>query len=292
MRCELQLPKVIFSLILVCFYPNIVSAQYGLYGDRERIGWVNDNGSLKGEVDCVIINDYELKNVNGKEQKGNFIQKWIYYFNDSGNVDYYEIYSASGMLDSKVVYVYDHCNNNIRNVLYASDKNVIITVETQYNEQNQKISERMYQNDELRNVFTFEYKGSRVIVKETFGVLAGYADTYYLDSEGRVIKEESSEGRRIKMTTTNEYDLNGKIKETITRDSHGNISFVYQYSYDENSSIIKYTSKSGVSVDAVWYYTNDERGSCVQKKEYKTETEFPVKLREYEIKYKPKTTNN
>ena len=83
----------------------------------ERQGW---KGSLYGDVESVTISEYDLKERFGEEVKGDLKDRYIYKFNERGDVIEKARYNSDGSLDEKIIYKYDSKGNQIEEAFYTS----------------------------------------------------------------------------------------------------------------------------------------------------------------------------
>ena len=96
---------------------NFSFAQTKIENDLTRVG-------LKGKVSFFSESKYELVEKFGEIEKGSFIDKTTYKYDEKGNEIEWNVYNADGSLEFKNTYKYDEKGNEIEENQYNADESL------------------------------------------------------------------------------------------------------------------------------------------------------------------------
>jgi hypothetical protein len=175
------------------------------------------------------------------------MEKTLHFYDENGHKIRDENYFDEDLFE-KINYVFDKNGNMITQTRLDEDDNEIEKQESEFNENNQMLTQLFYQNGTLERKVGFTY-----------------------DEGGRCISEiHSGSSGKVKERVEYSYNEQGKKTSSTSRDSAGNIIGYVDVEYDEHMNPVKYASETSgyYNSKAVNQITYDDEGRAIENEYY------------------------
>ena len=267
---------------------------------------------LFGKVKSIIINNYEYE--EGSVFSKHLLSKYIYKYDENGNIIEYNHYKSDGSLNRKRTYKYDENGNIIesndilnesydRTLIIRYDKNVN-NIEWSWHGSDGYSSEKntarydengniIEENEFWQGKFTYNYDVNGNEIEWNWYLNDGILykkHTKQYDVNGNEIEFNFYEYGELVSTKTCKYDENGNTIED-NRIHHDDEDAdwertTYSYGYDENGNIIEkncYKSDRSLEYKHTYRYEFDEKNNYIKSIKYLNDN--PKSIIEREIEY-------
>ena len=230
--------NILYIPLIICFI------SFSFTGDKSnKIKNDLSEFNLKGKVKILTEIEYKISPNIGKIKEGDMLYKYIYSFNETGNIIETNSYDPEGNLDGKYVYTYDNNKGN---------KTEMIS----YNPDGSSDEKCTYNYDSKGNMIKEIWYNSEGGISKQYG--------YKYDDKGNKIAMNRYDSRdSLICKDSYKYDDNGKKIEW----NHYNLSPPTDGSLSKKV-IIKYDEKGNINVQNI--YLADGNFECYSYKyEYK-----------------------
>lgn len=230
----------------------------------EKFGEITEKKKRTGIESLKIFNDIGNLTVHNMYDWDGNLTKYIFKYDDNGNVIARYDYNSDGSLRFKSTIVYDDNGNGIEDNIYNSDGDLKYKHIKKYDNKGNRIEDNVYNSDgSLLKKRTIKYddNGNKIEINGYINDPLGYSkkkSTFIYDDKGNEIEEI-----RYDFSTKNtfKYDVNGNVIESLHR-------------YIEDGSLDSKTTNK---------YEFDKKGNWIKKIEIVNES--PESVFEREIEY-------
>lgn len=203
-----------------------------------RQGWDSELPILKGDVESITITQYAIRRASGKIVKFAEESKYLYRFNQRGDVVERVEYDNNNMPSHRCLYTYDSENRMVEAAWYKNDTLMTWKALYAYDDKGRMIEEAGYNSDGSKLDFTL----------------------YTYDAMGRKTEAACYSGEGVlQLVSFLQYDENGLLKEDARYYGDGKLGYKYAYNYNESNCLVEieeYDYEGPVS--ATKYIRNDE----------------------------------
>jgi hypothetical protein len=231
---------------------------------------------LWSDIERIIINKYNLEDNNGEKLKGKLLTQTIYSFNEDGNVrDVVKHVSEDDLYSTAISYKYN------------SNQNLIEMIKSKYDSKLELISIYKY-------IYEYDLNGNKIEKHEyNSDEDICYKSFYKYSSNGKELEESlytiNDEGKYELMGVIKyEFDNNKLIKQNWQSSQEESWFVINTFNYDSKGNLVK----RDIAEEDVWSVCNKEYNSrefCIRKEEnVETVGEKMFSIQEYQYKYDEK----
>ena len=256
--------NILFILIITCFVFLSFS------GDKNnKIKNDLSELSLKGKVKTLTEIEYKISPNIGKIKEGDMIYKYVFSFNENGNLTETNFYDPEGNLDGKCAYAYDNNKGNKKEMTtYNPDGTADERCVYKYDVKGNMLQQIWYNPDgsvDKKYSYKYDDNGNQVAMnKYDFHDSLLCKDSYKYDNKG-----EKIEWNHFNLVPPTDGTLSKKV--IFKYDDKGNINVENIYLADGNFE--NYTYKYDYARKGNW------------KKETIYKNGLPLYITERKIKY-------
>jgi len=239
--------RLLFILVITCF------AFFSFTGDKNnKIKNDLSELNLNGKVKILTEIEYKILPNIGKIKEGDMLNKFIYSFNEKGNIIETNLYDPDDNLDGKYSYTYDNNKGNKTEMIsYNPDGSKDESCTYKYDSKGNMIEEVWYNTDgKLSKKYRYKYdeKGNQIEMDRYEGRDSLICkDSYKFDDKGERIEwnhynlSPPTDGSLSKKVIF-KYDETGNMSVENIYLSDGNFeSYTYKYVYAKKGNWKKET---------------------------------------------------
>ena len=278
MKHSLSILLLSLLVAVACTNSAQPTSDVGVSAAPARIGWSEELPKLRGEVDSVRMVIEEPEHTT--------IYKYIYKFNQRGDVEEVLTLFSDDTPNDKWLYKYDDNGRKKELAWYRDEGPFWQTCRYKYDEQGNMVESRESTDDAMLNRIIYSYDEQGRISEMTYcdddGNVSGRIYCKY-DSEGREIERtQCSESGEVYYTYLYKYDTYGNMIEWIGYGTDNNKSYE-RYNYDSYNNKVEIIADDWIGH---YKYKYDSTGNVVECREYNGKENILRRVVKFKISYR------